>query len=131
MQSETKSRVEQLTSPAGNPVTVLRFEGDIASTSKEAVLGAAKAGRSARVTELAPIAIFIDPSNPDLHAAYGRALAASGKTSAGAAALERALLFGPAAPALVHLELATLYDRLGDRGRATAHRAAAGGGAVR
>ena len=39
MQSETKSKVEQLTSPAGHPVTVLRFEGDIASTSKEAVLG--------------------------------------------------------------------------------------------
>ena len=39
VQSETKSRVEQITSPAGNPVTVLRFEGDIASTSKEAVLG--------------------------------------------------------------------------------------------
>ena len=43
MQSETKSRVEQLTSPAGHPVTVLRFEGDIASTSKEAVLGAYQA----------------------------------------------------------------------------------------
>ena len=43
MQSETKSRAEQLTSQAGNPVTVLRFEGDIASTSKEAVLGAYKA----------------------------------------------------------------------------------------
>ena len=39
MQSETKSRVEQITSPAGHPVTVLRFEGDIASTSKDAVLG--------------------------------------------------------------------------------------------
>ena len=39
MQTETKSRVDQLTSPAGHPVTVLRFEGDIASTSKEAVLG--------------------------------------------------------------------------------------------
>ena len=39
MQSETKARVEQLTSPAGEPVSVLRFEGDIASTSKEAVLG--------------------------------------------------------------------------------------------
>ena len=43
MQSETKSRVDQLTSPAGQPVTVLRFEGDIASTSKEAVLGAYQA----------------------------------------------------------------------------------------
>ncbi len=39
MQSETKSRVDQLTSPAGHPISVLRFEGDIASTSKEAVLG--------------------------------------------------------------------------------------------
>ena len=39
MQSETKSRVDQVTSPSGFPVAVLRFEGDIASTSKEAVLG--------------------------------------------------------------------------------------------
>jgi anti-anti-sigma factor len=39
VQSETKARVEQLISPAGHPVAVLRFEGDIASTSKEAVLG--------------------------------------------------------------------------------------------
>ena len=40
MQTETKSRVEQLSSRAGHPVAVLRFEGDIASTSKDAVLGA-------------------------------------------------------------------------------------------
>jgi anti-anti-sigma factor len=39
VQSETKSRVDQLTSPTGDPVAILRFEGDIASTSKEAVLG--------------------------------------------------------------------------------------------
>jgi anti-sigma B factor antagonist len=39
VQSETKSRVDQLTTPAGHAVAVLRFEGDIASTSKEAVLG--------------------------------------------------------------------------------------------
>lgn len=39
MQTETKTRVDQLTSPAGHQVTVLRYEGDIASTSKEAVLG--------------------------------------------------------------------------------------------
>ena len=39
MQTETKSHVDQVTSPAGHPVTVLRFEGDIASTSKDAVLG--------------------------------------------------------------------------------------------
>lgn len=39
MQTETKTRVDQLTSPAGHPVAVLRFEGNIASTSKDAVLG--------------------------------------------------------------------------------------------
>ena len=39
MQTETKTRVDQLTSPAGHNVTVLRYEGDIASTSKDAVLG--------------------------------------------------------------------------------------------
>lgn len=39
MQSDTKSRVDQLTTPAGHPVAVLRYEGDISSNSKEAVLG--------------------------------------------------------------------------------------------
>ena len=39
MQSETKAHVDQLTSPAGDPVAVLRFEGDIARTSKDAVIG--------------------------------------------------------------------------------------------
>ncbi len=43
MQSDTKSRVDSLTSPSGAPVSVLRFEGDIASTSKDAVLGAYQA----------------------------------------------------------------------------------------
>jgi anti-sigma B factor antagonist len=43
VQTETKSRVDQLTTPAGHPVSVLRFEGDIASTSKDAVLGAYQA----------------------------------------------------------------------------------------
>lgn len=43
MQTETKSRVDQLQSPAGFPVTALRFGGDIASTSKDAVLGAYQA----------------------------------------------------------------------------------------
>jgi anti-sigma B factor antagonist len=43
VQSETKSRIDQLRSPAGYPVAVLRFEGDIASTSKDAVLGAYQA----------------------------------------------------------------------------------------
>jgi len=104
----------------------LRLDPQTDRIAKEAVLGAAKAGRAARVTELAPIAIFIDPANPDLHAALGRALTATGKAAAGAAAFERALVFGPQSPALLHLELATVYDTLGDRARAAAHRAAAG-----
>jgi tetratricopeptide (TPR) repeat protein len=106
----------------------LRLDPQTDRVAKEVVLGEAKAGRPARVVELAPIGIFIDPANPDLHAALGRALAATGKTAAGAAALERALLFGPQSPSLLHLELATLYDRVGDRNRAARHRAAAAAG---
>ena len=43
MQSETKSKVDQISSTAGHAVSVLRYEGDIASTSKDAVLGAYQA----------------------------------------------------------------------------------------
>lgn len=39
MESETRSHVDQIKSPSGYPVAVLRFQGDIASTSKDAVLG--------------------------------------------------------------------------------------------
>ena len=108
----------------GALAAALRLEPQNDDVAKQVVLGDAAAGRSARVAELAPIAIFIDPADPDLHAALGRALAATGKTAAGAAALERALVFGVKQPALLHLELAALYDRLGDRGKAAAHRAA-------
>ena len=43
MQPDTKSRTDQRTTPAGHPVSVLRFEGDIASTSRDAVIGAYQA----------------------------------------------------------------------------------------
>ena len=43
MQSETKVHTNQITSPAGHRVAVLRLEGDIASTSKDVVLGAYQA----------------------------------------------------------------------------------------
>jgi anti-anti-sigma factor len=43
VQTETKVHTSQLTSPSGHPVAALRFEGDIASTSKEAVIGAYQA----------------------------------------------------------------------------------------
>ena len=39
MQTDTKARIDQVTSPAGTPATILRFEGDISSTSKDAVIG--------------------------------------------------------------------------------------------
>ena len=39
MQAETKTSVDRLTTPAGHSVSILRFEGDIASTSKDAVIG--------------------------------------------------------------------------------------------
>jgi tetratricopeptide (TPR) repeat protein len=120
-QQRTPDRLAEL-------ATAVRLDPQTDGIAKEVVLGEAKAGKSARVVDLAPLAIFIDPAAPDLHAAFGRALAATGKTAAGAAALERALVFGVASPALLHLELATLYDRLGDRNRAAAHRASAGGG---
>jgi len=43
VESETKTHVDQLKSPNGYPVAVLRYEGDIASTSKDAVLGSYEA----------------------------------------------------------------------------------------
>src|ERR1700749_3966546 len=39
MSNDTKARVHQFTSVTGQAVAALRFEGDIASTSKDAVLG--------------------------------------------------------------------------------------------
>jgi tetratricopeptide (TPR) repeat protein len=120
-QSRTPERLVEL-------AAAMRLDPQTDRIAKEAVLGEAKAGRSSRVVELAPMALFIDPGSPDVHAALGRALATTGKTAAGAASLERALVFGTQSPALIHLELAALYDTLGDRKRAAAHRAASAGG---
>jgi anti-sigma B factor antagonist len=39
MQTDTRVAVDQISDAAGLPVTVLRFAGDISSTSREAVLG--------------------------------------------------------------------------------------------
>ena len=39
VQTDTKSRIDQVTSPSGTSATVLRFEGDISSASKDAVIG--------------------------------------------------------------------------------------------
>ncbi len=95
------------------------------AVAKEVVLGEARAGHPDRVVAYGPIAIFIDPADADLHAALGRALAATGKSAAAAVAFEHALVFQPADPAALHLTLASLYDTLGERSRAAAHRDAA------
>lgn len=39
MQTDTKAKIDTTTSSAGQTVTVLRFEGDISSASKDAVIG--------------------------------------------------------------------------------------------
>jgi cellulose synthase operon protein C len=103
----------------------LRLDPMNDAVAKEIVLGEARAGHPARVIEYGPIAIFIDPADPNLHAALGRALAATGKSAAAAVAFEHALVFRPADPTALHLTLASLYDRLGERSRAAAHRDAA------
>ena len=75
----------------------LRLEPQTDAVAKEVVLGRRGRGASARVVELGPIAIFIDPADPDLHAALGRALAATGKPAAGGRALRaRRSVFVPA-----------------------------------
>ncbi len=102
----------------------LALEPQSAKLAKELVLGLGRAQRPGRVVDVAPIAIFIDPADPDLHAALGRALAATGKTAAAAAAFEEALLFHGADDAELHRTLAGLYRTLGDAKKAEAHRAA-------
>jgi uncharacterized protein HemY len=77
--------------------------------------------------ELGKMALFIDPDDPDLHAAVGRALAAQDKPAPAARALEQALLFGPADPRPLHRALADLYDKLGDPRKAATHRKLATG----
>src|SRR5262249_37789571 len=109
---------------------LVKLDPQSAKLAKEVVLGSARAGLPAQVVDIAPIAIFIDPGDPDIHAAYGRALAARGRTREGAAALEHALAFAPgeAAAAEIHRTLGDLYTRLGDTKNATFHRQAAGAG---
>ncbi len=103
----------------------LRLDPHNDHVAKEVVFAEARRGHTARVLELGPIATFIDPASPDLYATLGRALAASGKRADAAAAFERALVFQAADPVALHLQLAALYDGLGERARAAAHRAAA------
>jgi tetratricopeptide (TPR) repeat protein len=103
---------------------IVRLEPQSAALAKRAVLEAAARGRQDTVAELAPIAIFIDPADADLHGALGRALAGLGRTREARQAFERALRFRPSDPA-AHRGLAEVLDRLGERERAAGHRRAA------
>ena len=84
---------------------------------------AARAGRTARVLELAPIADLHRSGRPDLHAALGRALAATGKPAAAAAAFERALRLRRPRPGRLHSP-APLAGALRHAGRPAASAAA-------
>ena len=105
----------------------LRLESQSIVLAKQALLANARAGRASGVIALAATATFIDPADPEVHAALGRALASTGQTAAAARAFETALLFGPTPVDTVeiHRALFGLYARLGDTARATAHSAAA------
>ncbi|HXI59508.1 MAG TPA: tetratricopeptide repeat protein [Polyangia bacterium] len=104
----------------------LRLESQSIKVAKQALLANARAGRAGRVIALAATAIFIDPADPEIHAALARALASTGQTAAAARSFEQALLFSPAPTdaADIHRALAGLYTRLGDGTRAAAHNAA-------
>jgi tetratricopeptide (TPR) repeat protein len=106
---------------------VLRLEPQSARLAKGVALGHGRAGRAGPAAEAAGMAIFIDPDDPELHAALGRALVAQGKPIEGVRALELALSFSPEDPRPLHRTLAELYEKLGDRKRAALHRALATG----
>jgi tetratricopeptide (TPR) repeat protein len=106
---------------------VLRLEPQTAALAKRVVLGHARAGRVDQAADLGRLALYIDPDDPDLHAALGRALAAQDKPTLAARALEQALLFGPPDPRPLHRALADLYERLGDPRKAALHRGLAAG----
>ena len=107
---------------------LLRLEPQSAAVAKRVVLENARAGRTSTVLEMAPIATFIDPGDPDIHAAQARALAQQGKPREARQAFERALLFSPADPAAIHRGLAEVLEKLGETRKAAAHRQAAAGG---
>lgn len=102
----------------------LRLEPQGLALAKEVVLGEARAGHPTEVIASARIALDIAPADPDMHAALGRALEATGARRDAIAALERALRFGPHDPAALHRRLADLYRTTGDHTRAALHRAA-------
>ena len=101
---------------------ILRLEPQVAALAKRVVLAHARSGRVGLTAELGQMALYVDPDDPDLHAALGRALAAQDKPAPAARALEQALLFGPTDPRPLHRALGDLYEKLGDSRKAASHR---------
>jgi cellulose synthase operon protein C len=99
----------------------LRLEPLHASLARELVFGLARRRRAVEVVEAAPLAIFIEPGLPAVHAAFGRALASTGKPIAAAAELELALALGPSSNDETEIRklLTAVRLRLGDLRRAT------------
>jgi anti-sigma B factor antagonist len=67
VQSETKAKVDEIRSATGQPITVLRFTGDISSTSRDTVIGSYE-----RVAKSQPV--LIDFSKVDYINSSGIAL---------------------------------------------------------
>jgi tetratricopeptide (TPR) repeat protein len=109
---------------------LLRIEPQSGALAKKVVWAAATAGRTAVVAELAAVAAFIDPADPDVHAVLGRALAATGQAREARAAFERALRLDPPDAPAVHRALAEQLDRLGETTQAAIHRRQAVGAPV-
>lgn len=101
-----------------------------ARLGKETVYLAARLGLPDQVAALAPLVVFIDPADADVHAAHGRALRALGRLDEAIAALERATHFAPAPARELHRALAELYRERGQAARAREHERLAGPGSA-
>ncbi len=80
-----------------------------ARLGKEIVTGALALQRYDRVLEIAPLVVFIDPSDAELHSAQGRALRSQGDYPRAVQAYEDALRLSPRNPEGIRAALGELY----------------------
>jgi cellulose synthase operon protein C len=84
-----------------------------ARLGKEIVTGALALQRYERVLEIAPLVVFIDPSDTELQTAQGRALRSRGDYPRAVQAYEHALQLGPKNPEGIRAALGELYTLTG------------------
>jgi len=84
-----------------------------ARLGKEIVTGALALHRYERVLEIAPLVVFIDPSDAELQAAHGRALRNQGDYPRAVQAYEQALQLSPRNPEGIRAALGELYTLTG------------------